>query len=152
VDAIQQVVAQDQGHAWQVNKSRENHHRRPNRPDHPRGELIKIETEGPSQFYERELEQDEQEAASEKEAAGLSKTPSASAIKVCCKTREKNEGRGAKCVIQRVRNSAGSVTSRGFQPPPLKKSRVWPKTIRAMTAEEIDGVKTGGPDNTIFQW
>ena len=38
-----------------------------------------------------------------------------------------------KCVIQRVRNSAGSVTSRGFQSLPPKKSRVWSKAIRAMT-------------------
>src|SRR6478735_6918527 len=98
-----------------------------------RGELVKIETEGPCQFYDRELDQDEPEAASEEEAAGLGKAPSASAIKICCKTREKNEGGAQKFVIQRVRNSAGSVTSRGFQPPPLKKSRVWSKAISAMT-------------------
>ena len=84
-DAIQQVVARDRGDGYykcdarQVNKSRKNHHRHPDRPDHPRGELIKIETEGPSQFYDRKLDQDEQEAAREEEAAGLGKAPSAPA-------------------------------------------------------------------------
>jgi hypothetical protein len=37
-------------------------------------------------------------------------------------------------VTQRVRNSAGSVTSRGLNPVLLKKSRVWSKAIMAITS------------------
>src|SRR3954471_10453911 len=39
-----------------------------------------------------------------------------------------------KCVTQRVRNSAGSVTSRTFSPPAPKKSRVWSRAIKIMIA------------------
>src|SRR5262245_62555412 len=38
-----------------------------------------------------------------------------------------------KCVIQRVRNSAGSPTSRGLKAPAAKKSRVWSSAISTMT-------------------
>src|SRR5262245_14790850 len=38
-----------------------------------------------------------------------------------------------KCVIQRVRKSAGSATSRGFMPAAPKKSRVWSSAITIMT-------------------
>ena len=38
-----------------------------------------------------------------------------------------------KCVIQRVMNSAGSATSRGFIALPPKKSRVWSSAITIST-------------------
>src|SRR5262249_16071042 len=38
-----------------------------------------------------------------------------------------------KCVTQRVRNKAGSATSRGFMPAAPKKSRVWSSAITTMT-------------------
>ena len=38
-----------------------------------------------------------------------------------------------KCVTQRVRNSAVSVTSRGLKPPLAKKSRVWSRAITIIT-------------------
>src|SRR5262249_37268660 len=55
-----------------------------------------------------------------------------------------------KCVIQRVRKSAGSVTSRGFQPLAVKKSRVWSNAIRAMTKpRRRSTLSTRGPAPTI---
>ena len=38
-----------------------------------------------------------------------------------------------KCVTQRVRNRAGSLTSRGLKPAAAKKSRVWSSAISTMT-------------------
>ena len=47
-----------------------------------------------------------------------------------------------KCVIQRVRNSAGSATSRGFMPPAPKKSRVWSSAITTMTAPRSRSIES----------
>src|SRR5262245_27979730 len=47
-----------------------------------------------------------------------------------------------KCVIQRVRNSAGSATSRGLKAPGAKKSRVWSSAISTMTRPRTRSMET----------
>ena len=56
------------------------------------------------------------------------------------------------CVTQRVKKSAGSVTSRGFKPLPPKKitSMVQGHKSRDQGAEEINGVKTRSSLFTVF--
>jgi hypothetical protein len=55
------------------------------------------------------------------------------------------------CVTQRVRKSAGSVTSRGFKLPPKKiASMVQGHKSHDQGAEEINGVKTRSSLSTVF--
>src|SRR5262245_54811390 len=47
-----------------------------------------------------------------------------------------------RCVIHRVRNSAGSATSRGLNPPAAKKSRVWSSAISTITTPRRRSMET----------
>ena len=56
-----------------------------------------------------------------------------------------------RCVTQRVRKRAGSVTSRGLKPLVPKKSRVWSKAFTAMTRPRRTSMETirAGPSRPM---